>query len=340
MAYQTINPATGELIRTYADITDHHLEVVLTNAHQAFEREWRHWPVAERAGIVSTAAQILRRKSKQYADILTWEMGKLLNEAYAEVHLAADIFDYYARVAGNYLKPRALPESQGAELHIEPIGVLLAIEPWNFPYYQIARVAAPQLMVGNTLLLKHAENVPQSALAFARLFEEAGAPAGVYTNIFANIPQIGRIIQDYRVRGITITGSEHAGAAVAELAGRNLKKSVLEMGGSDPLVVLEDAPMESALDSALFGRMFNMGQCCVGSKRIIVVGKKRAKIFLDGFIQRMALLKPGDPQNPETTLGPLASEKTLKVLLDQIALAEKGGALVAFGGKRIDRPGF
>lgn len=164
MAYQTINPATGELIRTYADITDHHLEVVLTNAHQAFEREWRHWPVAERAGIVSAAAQILRRKSKQYADILTWEMGKLLNEAYAEVHLAADIFDYYARVAGNYLKPRVLPESQGAELHIEPIGVLLAIEPWNFPYYQIARVAAPQLMVGNTLLLKHAENVPQSLL--------------------------------------------------------------------------------------------------------------------------------------------------------------------------------
>lgn len=340
MAYQTINPTTGKLIRIYADISDQDLEAALANAHQAFETNWRHCPVADRAKIVSTAAAILRKKDEEYAHYLTLEMGKLINEARAEINLAADILDYYAKKAESYLKPRMLLESRGAELHIEPIGILLGIEPWNFPYYQIARVAGPQLMVGNVLLLKHAESVPQSALAFARLFEEAGAPTGVYTNIFASIQQIGKIIEDPRVHGVTVTGSERAGAAIAERTGRNLKKSVLEMGGSDPLIVLEDAPMESTLDSALFGRMFNTGQCCVGSKRIIVIGKERGKVFLDGFIQRMAALKAGDPEDPDTTLGPLSSEKTLNLLLDQITLAKNGGAKIAFGGKRIDRPGF
>lgn len=340
MAYQTVNPTTGKLIKTYADITDQGLEKALVNAHQTFEANWRHYPVAERAKVVSTAAAILRKKHEEYAHYLTLEMGKLINEARAEINLAADILDYYAKKAESYLKPRMLLESHGAELHIEPIGILLGIEPWNFPYYQIARVAGPQLMVGNVLLLKHAENVPQSALAFARLFEEAGAPTGVYTNIFASIQQIGKIIEDPRVRGVTVTGSERAGAAIAERAGRSLKKSVLEMGGSDPLIVLEDAPMESTLDSALFGRMFNTGQCCVGSKRIIVIGKGRGKMFLDGFIQRMAALKAGDPEDPDTTLGPLSSEKTLNLLLNQITLAKNGGAKIALGGRRIDRPGF
>lgn len=340
MAYQTINPATGKLIKTYADISDQDLEAALANAHKTFETDWRQRPVTERAKVVSAAAAILRRKSEEYAHYLTLEMGKLISEARAEIGLSADILDYYARKAENYLKPRTLPESPGAELHIEPVGVLLGIEPWNFPYYQIARVAGPQLMAGNVLLLKHAENVPQSALAFARLFEEAGAPAGVYTNLFASIQQIGRIIEDPRVRGVTVTGSERAGAAVAERAGRNLKKSVMELGGSDPLIVLEDAPMESTLDSALAGRMFNTGQSCIGSKRIIVVGKERGKIFLDGFVQRMASLKSGDPEDPGTTLGPLVSEKALNLLLDQIAQAKREGGKIAVGGERIDRPGF
>jgi len=340
VAYQTINPATGERVKAYAYISDQDLEGVIGNAHKAFKTEWRHYPIAERARIVSAAAAILRKKSEEYAHYLTLEMGKLISEARAEIALSADILDYYARRAGNYLEPRALPESPGAELHIEPIGVLLAIEPWNFPYYQIARVAGPQLMVGNVLLLKHAENVPQSALAFARLFAEAGAPTGAYTNIFATIEQVARLIEDPRVRGVTVTGSERAGAAVAERAGRNLKKSVMEMGGSDPLVVLEDAPLESTLDSALFGRMFNTGQCCVGTKRIIVVGKDRGNAFLEGFVRRMASLDAGDPEDPDTTLGPLSSEKALDLLLDQIELAKKDGGKVAFGGRRIDRPGF
>lgn len=236
MAYQTINP-TGKLIKTYANISDQDLEAAVANAHEAFRNNWRDRRVTERARIISTAAAILRKKSEEYSHYLTLEVGKLIAEARAEVALSADILDYYAKKAENYLEPRVLSESPGAELHIEPIGVLLGIEPWNFPYYQIARVAGPQLMVGNVLLLKHAESVPQSALAFARLFREAGAPSGVYTNIFASIEQIGRLIEDSRIRGVTLTGSERAGAAVAGRAGRSLKKSVMELGGSERIGV-------------------------------------------------------------------------------------------------------
>lgn len=340
MVYQTINPTTGELMKTYRGLSDQDLGAALVQAQTTFETEWRDCPVAERASIVGNAASLLRKRCEEYAHYLTLEMGKLRKEAQAEVNLSADILDYYAKKAENYLKPRILPVPWEAKLHLEPLGVLLGIAPWNFPYYQIARVAGPQLMVGNVLLSKHAENVPQSALAFAHLFETAGAPKGVYTNIFASIEQIGKMIEDPRIRGVTLTGSERAGAAIAERAGRNLKKSVLELGGSDPLIVLEDAPVDTTLDNALFGRMFNTGQCCVGSKRIIIIGERRGREFLDGFIQRMASLKAGDPQDSNTTLGPLSSEKALNTLLNQIALAKQWGGKIALGGKRIDRPGF
>jgi succinate-semialdehyde dehydrogenase / glutarate-semialdehyde dehydrogenase len=257
-----------------------------------------------------------------------------------EVESSASILDYYAKHAQAYLQPRPLAEAPGAAVHIEPIGAIFAIEPWNFPYYQIARVAAPQLMVGNVLLLKHAESVPQSALAFARLFEEAGAPEGVYTNLVISIDQAGRVIDDPRVQGVTLTGSERAGAAVAERAGRNLKKVVLELGGSDPFIVLEDAPLDWAIQSAVAGRMLNAGQCCVGSKRIVVVGKDRGHAFLEGFSEQMAALQTGDPADPATTVAPLSSERALKLLLDQIERAVSQGARIACGGKRVERPGF
>jgi succinate-semialdehyde dehydrogenase/glutarate-semialdehyde dehydrogenase len=195
-------------------------------------------------------------------------------------------------------------------------------------------------MVGNVLLLKHAENVPQSALAFARLFEEAGAPDGVYTNLFISIEQAGRVIDDPRVQGVTLTGSERAGAAVAERAGRNLKKVVLELGGSDPFIVLEDAPLDWAIQSAVAGRMFNAGQLCVSSKRIIVVGKARGDAFLDGFATRMAALETGDPTDPATAVAPVSSERALNLLLEQIERATSHGARIACGGKRVERPGF
>jgi succinate-semialdehyde dehydrogenase / glutarate-semialdehyde dehydrogenase len=340
MPFKTVNPATGELVRSFEEISDRDLERVLGAAHQAYETDWRLRPVPERARIVSRAAAILRERADEYAGYLTLEMGKRIAESHAEVATAAAILEYYAKRAESHLKPKPLPDTPGAEVRTDPIGVILGIEPWNYPYYQIARVAGPQLMVGNVLLLKHAENVPQAALAFARLFEEAGAPAGVYTNIFASIDQVGRVIEDPRVRGITLTGSERAGAAVAERAGRHLKKVVLELGGSDPLIVLDDAPLEWTLDSALTGRMVNTGQCCCGTKRIIVVGKERGETFLGGFVKRMAALKPGDPADRSTFLAPISSERALENLLGQIELACKNGATVAVGGKRIDRPGF
>lgn len=340
MAYQSINPATGELLASYSELSDSDLEIAIANADNAYRNDWRHRTIDERANILVKAASILLEKKEEYAHYLTLEMGKLIGEAYAEVDITAGILQYYAKNAELYLAPKNLPESPNAKVLIEPIGIVLGIAPWNFPYYQVARVAGPQLMAGNVLVLKHAENVPQSALALARLFEEAGAPTGVSTHLVASIEQVGRVIDDPRVRGVTITGSERAGAAVAERAGRALKKVVAEMGGSDPLIVLEDAPLEPTLDSALFGRMFNTGQCCVGSKRIIVVGQDRGKAFLDGFVKRMAAFNAGDPMNPATTLAPLATEKALNLLLAQIDQAQKGGARIEVGGHRIDRPGY
>jgi succinate-semialdehyde dehydrogenase / glutarate-semialdehyde dehydrogenase len=340
MTYRTINPATGETARTFGDISDADLDTAVEVARSCYTGDWRHRPVADRARILKAAAAALRAHAAQYAQYVTAEMGKLIGTSEAEVGLSAAILDYYADHAESFLAPQELPESPGAVIETEPIGVILGIEPWNFPYYQLARVAGPQLMAGNVLIIKHAENVPQCALAFARLFAEAGAPAGVYTNVFASIDQIGRLIEDPRIAGVTVTGSERAGSAVAERAGRSLKKAVMELGGSDPLIVLEDADLQHALAGALFGRMFNTGQSCVSSKRIIVVGQERGETFLRGFSRGLASLQAGDPADPETTLGPLSSQKALDLLLEQIRMAKDGGAEVVLGGERIDRPGY
>jgi succinate-semialdehyde dehydrogenase/glutarate-semialdehyde dehydrogenase len=340
MTYRTINPATGETVRTFGDISDADLDHAVEVARSCYAGDWRHRPVADRARIVKAAAAALRANAAEYAQYVTAEMGKLIGTSEAEVGLSAAILDYYADHAESFLAPRELPESPGAVIETEPIGVILGIEPWNFPYYQLARVAGPQLMAGNVLIVKHAENVPQCALAFARLFEQAGAPAGVYTNVFASIDQTGRLIEDPRIAGVTVTGSERAGSAVAERAGRSLKKAVMELGGSDPLIVLEDADLQHALAGALFGRMFNTGQSCVSSKRIIVVGQERGETFLRGFSEGLASLQAGDPADPGTTLGPLSSQKALDLLLEQIRVAKDGGAEVVLGGERIDRPGY
>jgi succinate-semialdehyde dehydrogenase / glutarate-semialdehyde dehydrogenase len=340
MTYRTVNPATGETVATFADISDVELDDALATARSCFLDDWRHRTVADRARVVKEAAAELRDNAAEYARLITTEMGKLIGTAEAEVGLSAAILDYYADRAGEFLAPRELPESPGAVVETEPVGVILAIEPWNFPYYQLARVAGPQLMAGNVVIVKHAENVPQCALAFAGLFEKAGAPAGAYSNVFASIDQVGRAIEDPRVAGVTVTGSERAGAAVAERAGRSLKKAVMELGGSDPLIVLPDADLGQAVAGALFGRMFNTGQSCVSSKRIIVVGRERGEAFLGEFSAGLAALVPGDPADPETTLGPLSSERALNLLLDQLRAARDGGAEVILGGGRIDRPGY
>ncbi len=340
MGYDTINPATGEHLCSFDTLTDQELDDRLQTAHAAWATDWRRRPVRERTDILRAAAAELRANAATHAHRMTLEMGKLIGTAEAEVELSASIFDYYADRAEELLAPTQLPESPGATVITEPIGVIFAIEPWNFPYYQVARVAAPQLAAGNVVMVKHAESVPHCALALARLMEGVGAPEGVYTNIFATHEQAARVIADNRVAAVTITGSERAGAAVAEQAGRSLKKVVLEMGGSDPLIVLDDADLDHSMQSAVFGRMFNTGQCCVGSKRIIVVGKERGEAALRTFSEQMSALQVGDPMDLETTLGPVSSQRALDLLLEQIEIAEKNGARIVVGGGRIERPGF
>jgi succinate-semialdehyde dehydrogenase / glutarate-semialdehyde dehydrogenase len=340
MTYSTVNPATGESLRIFSEISDNDLEKVLATARSCFELDWRHRPVAERAAIVRAAAAELRKNTAEYAGLATLEMGKLIGTAEAEVAISAAILDYYADRAEKFLAPQELPESPGAVVETEPIGVILGIEPWNFPYYQLARVAGPQLIAGNVVIIKHAESVPQCALAFAKLFESAGAPAGAYTNIFASIDQVGCVIDDPRVAGVTLTGSGRAGSAVAGRAGRNLKKVVMELGGSDPLIVLEDAGIGHSVGGAMFGRMFNTGQCCVGTKRVIVVGQERGAAFLQAFKHQMSSLAAGDPADPATTLGPMSSQRALDLILDQINTAKVHGAEVVLGGGKIERAGY
>jgi len=339
MAYSTINPATGEQLVTFDTLTEAELDQSLETAHTAYA-QWRRRPVHERAELLKGASAELRANAAEYAHFLTLEMGKLIGQSEGEVGLAAAILDYYADRAETLLAPTELPESPGAVVVTEPIGVIFGIEPWNFPYYQVARVVGPQLVAGNVVVIKHAENVPQCALAFARVLEKAGVPEGVYTNVFATHEQAARVIGDPRVAAVTVTGSERAGAAVAERAGRSLKKVVAELGGSDPLIILEDADLPHAVQSAVFGRMFNTGQSCVGSKRIIVVGKDRGDAALQAFTEQLAGLKAGDPADPATTLGPVSSQHARDLLLEQIELAEKDGATVVVGGGRVDRPGF
>ncbi len=273
------------------------------------------------------------------AEIVSRDMGKLVSHAVGELTLSAAILEYYANTAPEFLTPKPLPDAPGATLHAMPLGILLAVEPWNFPFFQLARVVGPQLMVGNVVVAKHASNVPQCALAFEDVMRRAGVPAGAYANIFATNDQVANVIDDPRVRGVTLTGSEKAGATVAERAARNLKKSVLELGGSDPLIVLEDAPFEPTVFNAMVGKMNNAGQSCVATKRMIVVGEERGRQFLEAMKAGMGSLKAGDPLDPATTLAPVSSERALEGLLQQIEKAKAAGAEIALGGNRIDRAG-
>lgn len=340
MSFRTINPATGELIKEFPLQTDEEVFAALETADKLYREDWKFRPVADRVRIVARAAQILREKRDEYAKHPTLEMGKVLRFGYMEIDLVADILDYYSQHGERLLAEQPLPGEPGATLVSEPIGVILAIEPWNFPYYQLARVAAPQLIAGNVVLMKHAENVPQCALAFARLFEEAGAPKGAYTNLFCSIEQVASLIDDFRVRGVALTGSERAGISVGERAGRNLKKVILELGGSDPALIMPGAPLEHAVEQCVMGRTFNSGQGCVNIKRVIVVGKERGEQMLAALKERFAAIKVGDPTDEATVLGPLVSERALEGLLKQIADAEAAGARIVYGGKRVDRPGF
>jgi succinate-semialdehyde dehydrogenase/glutarate-semialdehyde dehydrogenase len=338
MAYQSVNPFDGKTLRTFEEFTDERLETAIENAAACFET-WRSTKFAERAEMVARAATILDARVDEFAHLVTMEMGKLIDEARGEVVLSADILEYYAQNAERFLAPQHLdPTSGEAEVESSPFGVLFGVQPWNFPYYQLARFAAPNLMAGNVVMVKHAGCVPQCAIAFERLWLEAGAPMGAYTNLLISHDQVNRVIDDPRIKGVALTGSVEAGKLVAGRAGQNLKKSTMELGGSDAFIVLEDADLDQTVKWAVWAKMNNTGQCCVAGKRFIVV-EELANRFLDQFQTALAALSAGDPMDEATTLGPLSTEAALLHLLDQVKRAVAHGATVVMGGERIDRPG-
>jgi succinate-semialdehyde dehydrogenase/glutarate-semialdehyde dehydrogenase len=336
--YATVNPYTGETEAEFPFLETTEIDGVIGRAHGAF-LEWRRRPVADRAAVVRRAAELMLERTDEFAALVTREMGKRIKEAAGEVQLAASILSYYADKGPDFLAPREIDVMQGEAVVVnEPIGVLLAIEPWNYPLYQVVRVAAPNLVLGNTILLKHAELNPQCALALERLFRDAGAPEGVYTNVFLRIADVEQVIADRRVQGVTLTGSERAGASVAEIAGRNLKKSVLELGGSDPFIILDAEDLGRTVKAATMGRMANTGQACIAAKRIIVVEDVYDEI-VGGLQQAFGGFTPGDPADPATTLGPVSSERAAQDLADQVKDAIDKGATVLAGGSRPDHPG-
>jgi succinate-semialdehyde dehydrogenase / glutarate-semialdehyde dehydrogenase len=340
MAYQTINPYTEKLVKAFNEHTDAQLEAMIAKAEETYANDWRLRSLAERKAILKKAASILREKRDEFAEPVTLEMGKLFAEAQGEVELSADILDYYADNAEKFLEPEKLKVKEGeAFVENEPLGVLFCIEPWNFPYYQLARVVGPNLMAGNTMIVKHAPNVPQCALAFENLLLDAGAPAGVYTNVFISNEQSAIVIADKRIKGVALTGSEKAGEAVASEAGKALKKSTMELGGSDAFIVLDDADLDTAVKWGVFGRINNTGQCCVAAKRFIL-HENIADTFVDRFKKALENLVPGDPMDSKTTLGPLCTKGALDLVQKQIKTAVDGGAKVLLGGKRLDGPGY
>jgi len=338
MTYQSLSPFDGKLIKDFEDINGAEYETKLAAAQSCFET-WRHVSYADRAVIIAKAAKLLHEQADAFAHTMTLEMGKRIGEAKGEVEFSSRILAYYAKNAERFLAPVKLNPTVG-EAHMEssPIGVIFGVEPWNFPYYQLARIAGPHLMAGNTLVVKHAGIVPQCALAFEKLLLDAGAPVGLYTNLFISHEQSEQVVDDPRIKGVCLTGSVAAGQAVAARAGKNLKVSSMELGGSDAFIVLEDADLDLTIPWAVWGRMYNAGQTCCAAKRFIVVDSVADK-FIERFQAALEALEAGDPMDEKTTLGPLSSEAALVQLLKQVDAAVAKGANLLMGGKRIDRPG-
>ncbi len=338
MAIQTINPTTNKLVKSFDEMTDAAVENAVAMAVISYD-EWKNTEYQARAQILYKVAGLLRAKKKELAKIITLEMGKLLSHAEGEIKLSAEIFDYYAKNAETFLADKILHPVHGqAFIRHSSIGVLLGVQPWNFPFYQVARFAAPNIMIGNTVLVKHASNVPQCAIAIEQLFLEAGAPLGLYTNLLLGKQRTTAMVADKRIKGVSLTGSEGAGASVAAEAGKHIKKSVLELGGSDAFIILEDADIDKAVEWAVVGRINNNGQCCVASKRFIAV-ESIADEFLEKFKAKMEQLVVGDPMDEPTNLGPLCSEEAAINIASQVKRAVEGGAKILLGGKRVDREG-
>lgn len=334
--YAVVNPATGETVKEYPTIPDPELETVLAAAESAF-RDWsQNSSVAERAAIIGRVGELHVERREELADIIIREMGKPREQALGEIDFCGDIYGFYADKAEKLLadEPIELLDGDGdAKIRKSAMGPLIGIMPWNFPYYQVARFAGPNLIVGNPVLLKPAPQCPESAEAIAKMMSDAGMPPEAFQTILATNEQIAEAIADPRIRGVSLTGSERAGAAVAEVAGRNLKKVVLELGGSDPFVLLGADDLEEAIQSAVEGRLDNTGQSCNAAKRFIVA-EELYEDFLSGFSEKMKQTLPGDPTSDETAIGPLSSDAATERLQGQLDRAVAQGATLAVGGER------
>lgn len=335
--YAVINPATGETVTEYPTATDAEISAAIDAAHAAARGWARSSTREERAALIARVADLHRERRQELAEIIVREMGKPIGDALGEVDFSADIYQYYADNGPTLLADEPVDLAEGSEgsavIRKSALGVLLGIMPWNFPYYQVARFAGPNLILGNTVILKHAAQCPASAEAIQRIFLDAGFPEGAYVNVYATNEQVGTIIADPRVAGISLTGSERAGAAVAEQAGRHLKKVVLELGGSDPFIVLSTDDMDATVEMAVNARVDNSGQSCNAPKRFIVAADLYDE-FLEKFVAKMSEVGPGDPMAGEAAYGPLSSAAAADNLHDQVQRAVAGGARVLTGGTR------
>jgi len=337
-SFQSINPATGDVRVTFAATAPAALEQVLARAEAAW-RDWRRRPPGERATLLRETARLLRERQSEYARTMALEMGKPLRQGEAEAQKCASACDYYAEHGPAFLAPQERrTEASRSYVRFDPLGPVLAIMPWNFPFWQVFRFAAPALMAGNVGVLKHAPNVPRCALELAALFRDAGFPEGVFQSIFVEPDVVAQVIGDERIRAVTLTGSPRAGASVAEQAGRHLKKTVLELGGSDPFIVLEDADVATAAGTAADARLLNSGQSCIAAKRFIVVERVAAE-FLERFTAEMAARKVGDPLAPDTQVGPQARLDLRRTLHAQVEESVRRGARLLAGGRVPEGPG-
>jgi succinate-semialdehyde dehydrogenase / glutarate-semialdehyde dehydrogenase len=334
--YAVVDPATGETVKEYPTIGDDELKDAIARADETHHEWSASTTVGERAQLIRRVGEIHGERREPLAEIIVREMGKPVEQALGELDFCKAIYEFYADNAEELLadEPIKLLDGDGSALiRRSSLGVLLGIMPWNFPYYQVARFAGPNLVIGNTILLKHAPQCPESAEAMEQIFREAGFPEGAYINIYATNEQIEWVIADPRVRGVSVTGSERAGAAVAEIAGRNLKKVVLEMGGSDPFILLKTDDLDAAVEAAVDARLDNTGQSCNAAKRFIV-SDELYEPFLEKFTTALTAVKPGDPHSPDTTIGPLSSQTAAERLEDQVRRAVDQGAKLVAGGKR------
>ncbi|MFQ6103751.1 MAG: NAD-dependent succinate-semialdehyde dehydrogenase [Candidatus Glassbacteria bacterium] len=338
MPIEVINPATGEAVVTYEEMTPQDVSSTIEKAHSTFLR-WRKKGFSERAELIKKAASILRDNAEGYAKLMAKEMGKPVKDGIAEARKCAWVCDYYAENAEYFLQPEFVEtDARRSFVTFQPLGVVLAVMPWNFPFWQVFRFAAPALMAGNACILKHASNVPGCALAIEGLFQKAGFPEHIFRTLLIKSDQVSSVIENPLVKAATLTGSTPAGKAVAGKAGDTLKKTVLELGGSDPYLILEDADLDDAVEKCVTSRLINSGQSCIAAKRFVVVSPVREE-FEKLFVERMATVKPGDPLEQDTLLGPLARHDLRDELHDQVRRSIEMGATCLLGGEIPDGKG-